>query len=75
MKCAICKHGETMDGKATVTLERDGTTLVIKGVPARICSNCGEEYVDERTTTILLKSAEDAVRAGVQVDIREYVAA
>ena len=75
MKCVICKQGETKSGKATVTLERDGMTLVIKGVPANVCANCGEEYVDERTTKTLLKSAEEAVKAGVRVDIREYMAA
>jgi YgiT-type zinc finger domain-containing protein len=75
MKCVICKQGETKPGKATVTLERDGMTLVIKGVPANVCANCGEEYVDERTTKTLLKSAEEAHKAGVQVDIREYMAA
>jgi YgiT-type zinc finger domain-containing protein len=75
MKCIICKQGETKLGKATVTLERDGMTLVIKGVPANICANCGEEYIDEKTTKELLKSAEEAIKAGVQVDIREYIAA
>ena len=75
MKCVICKQGETRPGKATVTLERDGMTLIIKSVPARVCANCGEEYVDETTTTKLLRAAEEAARAGVQVDIREYIAA
>jgi len=75
MKCVICKHGETRQGKATITLERNGTTLVIKGVPARVCANCGEEYVDEDISALLLKSAEDAVKCGVQVDVREYAAA
>ncbi len=75
MKCVICKQGETRPGKATVTLERSGMTLVVKNVPARVCANCGEEYVDEKTTSRLLKEAEEAARAGVQVDIREYIAA
>ena len=75
MKCVICKQGETRAGKATVTLERDGTTLVIKGVPAQVCLNCGEEYVDEKTTARLLTAAEEAARAGVRVDVREYVGA
>jgi YgiT-type zinc finger domain-containing protein len=57
MKCVICKHGEVTSGTATVTLERDKTTLVIKGVPARVCTNCGEEYVDEDTTRQLLETA------------------
>ena len=75
MICVICKHGETRSGTATVTLEREGTTLVIKGVPAQVCMNCGEEYVDEETTSRLLKTAEEAVRAGVQVDVRQFAAA
>ncbi len=75
MRCVICKNGETRSGKATVTLEREGTTLVIKGVPAEVCDNCGEEYVDEATTARLLQTAEQAAEAGVQVDIRQYVAA
>ena len=75
MICVICKTGETQPGTATVTLERDGTTVVIKGVPARVCKNCGEEYVEENVTAQLLNTAEDAARAGVQVDVRTYAAA
>jgi hypothetical protein len=52
-----------------------GTTLVIKGVPADVCANCGEEYVDETITARLLKTAEEAARSGVEVDVREYIAA
>jgi YgiT-type zinc finger domain-containing protein len=75
MKCVICKSGETQQGTATVTLEREGMTLVIQGVPAMVCANCGEEYVDEDTSARLLKTAEEAVQAGVRVDVREYIAA
>lgn len=75
MKCVICKHGETRPGTTTITFERDGMTLVFKRVPARICQNCGEAYLDEATTARLLVTAEEAARAGVQVDVREYVAA
>ncbi len=75
MKCVICRNGDTLPGKATVTLEREGLILVVKGVPARVCENCGEEYVDEAEATRLLASADEAVRAGVKVDVRDYVAA
>jgi len=75
MKCVICKSGETKPGTATVTLEREGMTLVIQGVPDRVCANCGEEYVDEDTSARLLKTAEEAAQAGVRVDVREYIAA
>ena len=75
MKCVICRHGETTPGTAAVTLTRDAMTLVLKGVPAQVCDNCGEEYVDEETTDRILALAEEAAEAGVQVDVREYVAA
>ncbi|MEX1206396.1 MAG: type II toxin-antitoxin system MqsA family antitoxin [Dongiaceae bacterium] len=75
MKCPICRTGDTQPGKATVTLEREGLTLVVRGVPARVCGNCGEEYVDEVDTERLMAAAEDALRAGVKVDVREYTIA
>ena len=75
MICLICKRDEVRMRKATVVFEREGTTVVIKGVPARVCANCGEEYVDERVTRELLQTASAAAVAGVQVEVREYVAA
>lgn len=75
MKCVICKNGETEPGTTTILLERDNTTIVIKQVPAEVCQNCGEGYVDEETTDRLLQMAEDAIKSGVQVDIRQFIAA
>ena len=75
MKCLICKQAETQPGVTTVTLELDGLTLVVKSVPARVCPNCGEAYVDEDASTQLLKTAELMARSGTLVDVRHYVAA
>jgi YgiT-type zinc finger domain-containing protein len=74
MKCVICKQGVTLPGKTTITLERDGMTLVVKGVPAQVCQNCGEEYVSEQVTEDLLVRAEQLAQSGTQVDIRQYIA-
>jgi YgiT-type zinc finger domain-containing protein len=74
MKCVICKQAELRPGKVTVTLEREGSTLVFKGVPAQVCPNCGEEYVDEKVSAQLLKRADALAKEGAQVDVREYVA-
>jgi YgiT-type zinc finger domain-containing protein len=75
MRCVICKQAETQPGYITVTLERAGMTLVVKGVPARVCPDCGEEYLEEETSAQLLQTAEEAARTGIHVAIREYVAA
>ncbi len=65
MKCVICQYGETEPGTTTVTLTRDETTVVIRDVPAQICTTCGEEYVDARTGKRLSQIAETAVNEGV----------
>ena len=75
MKCVVCKQADVRPGHTTVTLERDGLTLVVKNVPAQVCPNCGEAYVDEAVTSRLLRDAEDTARAGAEVDIRQYMAA
>lgn len=75
MKCVVCKQGETRPGTATVTLCRELLTLVVKDVPALVCGNCGEEYVDAHITARLIETAEEAAKSGVQVDVRQYIAA
>ncbi len=75
MKCVVCRDGETRPGTATVTLEREGLILVVRGVPARVCENCGEEYLDEVDTSRLLDLGDEAARNGVRVDVRDYLAA
>ena len=75
MKCIVCKHGHTQPGKMTATLERGDTTIVVKEVPADVCDNCGEEYLSQAISAQLLKQAEEAVKAGIQVDVRKYKSA
>ncbi len=67
VKCVNCRHGETQLGKATVTLERNGTKVLFMGVLASVYANYGEEYGDAETTARLLEAAEVAAGAGVQV--------
>src|SRR5712692_5571186 len=74
MKCVICKQGETEPGTTTMTLERDTTTVVFKNVPAEVCENCGEAYLDAETTRHLLHIEEEAARVGEHVDVRSHAA-
>jgi YgiT-type zinc finger domain-containing protein len=61
--------------QATVTLERENTIVVFRSVPAEVCQNCGEAYLDAATTRHLLHIVEEAAQIGVQVDVRHYAAA
>lgn len=75
MKCPICKHGNTHAGVASITLERDYSTVVFKRVPAEVCENCGEVYHDAKVTRTLLEQADIAAKNGVEIDVRRYAAA
>jgi hypothetical protein len=52
----------------------EGTTLVVKDVPAAVCNTCREPYLDERVTQRLLEVAREASAAGVIVGVRRYTA-
>ncbi len=72
--CVICKTGTLQPGTATVTLERGQTMVVIKGVPADVCDNCGEYYLSAEMTGQVLALAESAVRKGAEVEILRWAA-
>jgi len=74
MKCLICKQGETRPQRATVPLQRNGTTIIFKGVPADVCDNCGEYYLSEEITGRLLERAEQAVENGAEIEIVRFAA-
>lgn len=70
--CVICKHGETRPGTASITLERQGMTIVIQNVPAEICEVCGEVYHSEEVTSLVLKQAEQAYQDGIGVAVAPF---
>ena len=72
MKCVICHQAETRPGTTTVTFERGDSVFVIKDVPAEICPNCGEDYVDDMVAEELIRSTESLAESGAKVDVRRY---
>ena len=74
MKCVSCKTGELSPGLATVTLQRGGTTVVIKGVPADICDTCGEYYLSDEISGRVMAQAEEAVKHNVEIEIVPFAA-
>lgn len=74
MDCIICKNGKTKAGVVNVVLQRDVSTIIIKNVPADICENCGEYYLNETITGKVLERAEEAVQKGAEVEILRFAA-
>ena len=75
MKCVICREVLTHKGVTSITLERKEMLLVIKQVPAQVCSNCGEAYLSDKVTESVLLFAEKAFQEGIQLEICQYKAA
>jgi YgiT-type zinc finger domain-containing protein len=74
MRCVLCKQGDVRPGKVTVTLQRGDTTVIIKGVPAEVCENCGEYYLEENISEQVLSMAEEAVKKNAEVEILRFAA-
>ena len=72
LRCAVCKNGETRPGKSVITLTKEKFVIVFKNVPSKICHDCSEEYIDENITKLLLQTANESVKKGVVLDMRDW---
>jgi YgiT-type zinc finger domain-containing protein len=70
--CIYCPTGHFEPGTTTITLERKGTTLVVKQVPAQVCWACGEALLSEDTVDRLQDMMERTVEAEVETAVRPY---
>ena len=71
-----CTSGASADCQleTTVTLERGESAIIVRGVPANVCVNCGEYYLDEEVARKVMGLAESAVQRGIEVEILRYAA-
>lgn len=57
-------HGSTDVGMVSVTLMRGKTVVVFKDVPAQVCPNCREYYLESDVSKKLMERASTAVDLG-----------
>ena len=71
--CTFCENGVVERGTTTATFETEGTVVVIRNVPAVVCTTCGQGDYDAVTTERLLVLAADAAGwSGAPVQICNY---
>ena len=75
MKCLDCKHGIPVEGKVTVSYDKNNCTVVIKDVPALVCPVCGAYYLNETITEKVLEAGNAAIKNGAEVEIIRLKAA
>lgn len=74
MNCAMCRNGETAPGRVTLSLNRGETVVVIKDVPADVCGNCGEYYLDSAAAQRVYLQADAAVARHAEIEVLRFAA-
>ena len=75
MNCPLCKS-KMVEGTTVLTFKMEGSQiLVIKDVPALICDQCGEEFVDIQTSRNVEKQVNKAVADGISMGFLSYTLA
>jgi YgiT-type zinc finger domain-containing protein len=72
MICLICREAGVQDGVTSIAFERGEMSFVVRNVPARVCSHCGEAYVDEIVAVRLLRGAEMLAHGEIYESSIEY---
>ncbi|HSK13698.1 MAG TPA: type II toxin-antitoxin system MqsA family antitoxin [Phnomibacter sp.] len=74
MTCVFCHNGETKRGLTKVHLSTTTGDIIVHEVPADICENCGEAYIDTTTAKKLEKIALEAEEKGVKLEVLSLTA-
>lgn len=71
MKCFMCK-GETEKKLVNYIVDMDKTIVIIKDVPANVCTQCGERYFDDEVMEKLEIVIENIKRVSAEISVVRY---
>lgn len=71
MNCFMCK-GEFIEKKINYMVDLENTIIIIKGVPAKICIQCGEQYFEDKTSENIEKIVNRLKDLSTEVTIINY---
>jgi len=71
--CPMCK-GSMTPGRTDATFRRGRSIVIIEGIPALVCDNCGEASLDSKTSKSVYKLAENEIERGVALEFCTYAA-
>ena len=74
MNCPICKHGNLVDGTTTLIFEKNDCTVIMKMVPADVCNNCGEKFVDEPISKKVYSIVTTEFQKGIELEVLTFAA-
>ena len=71
MRCFTC-NGQLEEKKVNYVVDLDSTIIIVKGVPAKVCKECGEQYFDDETTEKLEKIVDNLKNFSVEITVVNY---
>ena len=66
--CPVC-GGKKTAGKTTYSVDLGFGIVVVRNVPATVCSQCGEEWIGAETASELERLVEEARQSRRQVEV------
>lgn len=70
-KCPLC-GGDKRKGHTTYTVDLGYGVVVVRDVPAKICSQCGEEWIDSKIAEELENIIESAREKKAQLEVLPF---
>lgn len=71
MNCFMCK-GILEEKKVNYMVDLEKTIIIIKGVPAKVCTQCGEQFFDDETSENIEKIVDQLKQLSTEVTIVNY---
>lgn len=71
MECFMCK-GDLEKKQVNYVVDLEDTIIIVKGVPAKVCKKCGEQYFDDETAENIEKIVNQLKNLCVEVTIVNY---
>ena len=73
MICVMCK-GEMTPGKVNFPVDLEENFILIKEVPALVCKQCGEHFLDDATAKRIEEIVETARSSNVEIEVLRFAA-
>jgi len=67
-RCPLC-GGEKVQGTTTVTVDLGDALIVVRDVPAKVCSLCGADWINDDTAQQIESIVEDAKKKHNQIEV------
>ena len=71
MNCFMCRE-KLEEKKVNYMVDLEKTIIIIKGVPAKVCTVCNEQYFDDKTSQNIEKIVNKLKDLSTEVTIISY---